>query len=116
MDTLKSVQANRDPVLQDQQVLPEIRNRQLLLRVFSVIRSTEISLETPVELSPYVITYLVAYVIKYVTTYAATYLVTYAMSQAITYVMTYVHPNYKAISSANPHPQPPYQALAWSCR
>ena len=61
--------ANRDPVLQDQKVLPEIRNRQLLLRVFSVIQSTEISLEIPFELSPYGITYLLAYVIKYVMKY-----------------------------------------------
>ena len=30
--------------------------------------------------------------------------------------MTCVHPNCKSISSANPHPQPPYQALAWSYR
>ena len=35
---------------------------------------------------------------------------------SVTYVMTYVHPNCKSISSAKPHPQPPYQALAWSYR
>ena len=30
------------------------------------------------------------------------------------YVMTYDNPNRKPISSAKPHPQPPYQASAWS--
>ena len=86
MDTLKAVQANRELVLQDKTMRPEIRNRQLLLRVFSVIQSTEISLAITIELSPYVITYLLAYVIKYVMKYATAYVVTYAISQAITYV------------------------------
>ena len=80
------------------------------------IQSTEIPLEIPLELSLFVITYLLAYVVKYVITYATTYVVAYAISQAITYVMTYVHPNCKSISSAKPHPQPPYQASAWSYR
>ena len=32
------------------------------------------------------------------------------------HVMTYAHRNCKSISSAKPHPQPPYQASAWSYR
>ena len=159
-------EANRDPVLQDQKVLPEIRNRPFLLRDFLVIQSTEIPLEIHFELSPYVIkyvityattcavtyaisqaityvityvitylisyaityamTYAIMYVIAYVITYARMYAITHAITFAITYVLTYaityvttcamtdVHPNLNSISSAKPHPQPPYQALAWS--
>ena len=68
----------------------------------------------------YAITHVITYEIKYVITYAITYVITYVISYAITYVITnvipYINPNSNPISSAKPHPQPPYQASAWSYR
>ena len=36
------------------------------------------------------------------------------ITYVITNVMRYVNPNGNPISSAKPHPQPPYQASVWS--
>ena len=70
----------------------------------------------------YAMTYAITYVIMYVITYANTHAITYAITCVLTYETTYVttygitiaHPNLNSISSAKPHPQPPYQASAWS--
>ena len=64
----------------------------------------------------YVISYAIPYVITYVIAYAIMYVITYVVTYAIMYVITYGNPSCKPISSAKPHPQPPYQASAWSYR
>ena len=65
---------------------------------------------------PYAITYAMTYAVTYSITYAITYAITYVFMYAIMYAMTDVHPHLNSIPSAKPHPQPPYQASAWSYR
>ena len=66
--------ANRDPVLQDQKVFPEVRNRSLLLRDFVSHSTSRNSVEIPFEI-PLEILLAILYVIRY----AIKYMITSAM-------------------------------------
>ena len=141
---------NRDLVLWDQKVLPEVRNRQLLHRDFPAIQPSEIPHEIllgiPLELSLEIylemrfeipleisLEIFLKYFLEYLSNYLLTYLLKFPFeipSEIPLELSLEIHLEIRLeIPSAiraemllailhhnKTHPQPPYQALAWSYR
>ena len=130
---------NRDPVLRDQKVLPEVRNRPLLPRVFSSHPILWNTFWNTIWNTCQIFSWNTSWNTVWYTIWSALWITSRTISWNISWTTfwntssntsriiswntiwntiwnTFLHTVWKNTIQINPHPQPPYQASAWSYR